>query len=433
MASSYRFVALGVLGTFGVALSSMAGSGVKPREAAPQRGMVRAAQAKPAAPGELTYADTLRSGETLSQLLGRTRLNIEEARALLAEIEAVKDARRVRPGLVLRYTQSAITGMMSRAELGLDADHQLAVEKRSEGLVARVEEVALRPDTAVLAGTVKSSLYQALLDGAGSVPRAERAQVADMLADEIFAWKVDFSSDLQPGDDFRIVYERMARPDGTARKGRVLAVQFEIGGRLQDAYLFPRGGRDEYFDGAGESLRRAFLRAPLEFRRISSSFSAGRYHPILSRMRAHKGVDFAAAKGTPVRAVGDGVVTSAGWGGGYGNVVQLRHIRGFGSRYAHLSRFAKGIRPGVRVMQGDTIGYVGSTGLSTGPHLHYEFHSEGRAVDPNTVKFINGEPVPVAIRSRFRALVEQRMAAMDRSGARRLAARTTPARERAGE
>ena len=150
-------------------------------------------------------------------------------------------------------------------------------------------------------------------------------------------------------------------------------------------------------------------------------------------MRAHKGVDFAAAKGTPVRAVGDGVVTSAGWGGGYGNVVQLRHIRGFGSRYAHLSRFAKGIRPGVRVMQGDTIGYVGSTGLSTGPHLHYEFHSEGRAVDPNTVKFINGEPVPVAIRSRFRALVEQRMAAMDRSGARRLAARATPARERAGE
>ena len=431
MASSYRFVALGVLGTFGVALSSMAVSGVKPRQAAPERGMVRAAQAKPAAPGELTYSDTLRSGETLSELLGRTRLNIEEARALLAQIEAVKDARRVRPGLVLRYTQSALTGMMSRAELGLDADHQLAVEKRKEGLVARVEEVALRPDTAVLAGTVKSSLYQALLEGAGDVPRAERQQIADALADQIFAWKLDFSSDLRSGDSFRIVYERMARPDGTARSGRVLAVQFEVGGKLQEAYLFRQHGRDDYFDGSGESLRRAFLRAPLEFRRISSTFSTGRYHPILHRMRAHKGVDFAASRGTPVRAVGDGVVARAGWSGGYGNVVQLRHMRGYGSRYAHLSRFADGIRAGTRVHQGDVIGYVGSTGLSTGPHLHYEFHSDGRAVDPNTIKFITGEPIVTSAKGRFRALVEQRMAVMDRAGTPRLAMRSSGAR--AGE
>jgi murein DD-endopeptidase MepM/ murein hydrolase activator NlpD len=139
-------------------------------------------------------------------------------------------------------------------------------------------------------------------------------------------------------------------------------------------------------------------------------------------MRAHKGVDYAAATGTPVRAVGDGVVASAGWGGGYGKVVQLRHIRGYGSRYAHLTRFADGIRAGVRVRQGDVIGYVGTTGLSTGPHLHYEFHSGGRAVDPNTIKFITGEPVYAGARSRFRALVERRMAAMDRAGAPRLAA-----------
>jgi len=425
MAQSRRFFAVGVVGGLGLALTSM---GDKPREEKPRPVAVPVAQVRAAPrPAEVSYADTLRQGETLSELMGRTRLNIEEARALLAHIEAVQDVRKVRPGLVLRYTQATFDGLMKRAELGLDADHVLSVEAGKEGLAARVAEVEVRPDTAVLAGTVKSSLYQALMEGAGDVPRAERGRIADVLADQIFAWKLDFSSDLRAGDSFRIVYERMARPDGTARSGRVLAVQFEVGGKLQEAYLFRQHGRDDYFDGSGESLRRAFLRAPLEFRRISSTFSTGRYHPILHRMRAHKGVDFAASRGTPVRAVGDGVVARAGWSGGYGNVVQLRHMRGYGSSYAHLSRFADGIRAGTRVRQGDVIGYVGSTGLSTGPHLHYEFHSDGRAVDPNRVKFITGEPVVASARGRFRALVEQRMAVMDRAGSPRLAMRTSGA------
>lgn len=405
----YRFLALMALGSAACSADETPQAPV----------LLPAAHARPV---EVAFADTLRKGETLSGLLARTRLHAEESRALLEQIEALRDVRRVRPGLVLRYTRSALDGNVRRAEVALDPDHRLSVRGGSGGLVAKVEEVAVRPDTAVLAGTVRSSLYQALLDGAGSVPRAERERLADVLADQIFAWKVDFSRDLRPGDEFRIVYERMARPDGTARSGRVLAVQFETGGRVQDAYLFPQGGRDEYFDGRGESLRRAFLRAPLEFRRISSTFSTGRYHPILHRMRAHRGVDYAAATGTPVRAVGDGVVASAGWSGGYGKVVQLRHIRGYGSRYAHLTRFAEGIRAGTRVRQGDVIGFVGTTGLSTGPHLHYEFHSGGRAVDPNTIKFITGEPVAGGARGRFRALVERRMAAMDRAGVPRLAA-----------
>ena len=428
MALSHRCLALGALGTVGVALTMLGGD--KPHhEQLPLAAPGTQLRAAAPAPREVSYADTLRKGETLSELMGRTRLNIEEARALLAQVEAVQDVRKVRPGLVLRYTQATFDGLMKRAELGLDADHVLSVEAGKEGLAARVAEVEVRPDTAVLAGTVRSSLYQALLEGAGDVPRAERQQIADILADRIFAWKLDFSSDLRAGDSFRIVYERMARPDGTARSGRVLAVQFEVGGKLQDAYLFRQHGRDDYFDGTGESLRRAFLRAPLEFRRISSTFSIGRYHPILHRIRAHKGVDFAASRGTPVRAVGDGVVARAGWSGGYGNVVQLRHMRGYGSRYAHLLRFADGIRAGTRVHQGDLIGYVGSTGLSTGPHLHYEFHSDGRAVDPNTIKSITGEPVVASARGRFRALVEQRMAVMDRAGTPRLAMRnrTAPA------
>jgi murein DD-endopeptidase MepM/ murein hydrolase activator NlpD len=314
MAQSKSFFAVGVLGGLGLALTSM---GDKPQNEKPRPVTVPVAQVRAAPrPVEVSYADTLRKGETLSELMGRTRLNIEEARALLSHIEAVQDVRKVRPGLVLRYTQATFDGLMKRAELGLDADHVLSVEAGKEGLAARVAEVKVSPDTAVLAGTVKSSLYQALMEGAGDVPSAERQQIADVLADQIFAWKLDFSSDLRSGDSFRIVYERMARPDGTARSGRVLAVQFEVGGKLQEAYLFRQHGRDDYFDGDGESLRRAFLRAPLEFRRISSTFSAGRYHPILHRMRAHKGVDFAASRGTPVRAVGDGVVARAGWSGG---------------------------------------------------------------------------------------------------------------------
>jgi murein DD-endopeptidase MepM/ murein hydrolase activator NlpD len=436
MANPYRFLALGVLGTFGVALSSMAVSGVKPREHRPARSLVQTAHARPAPPPEpleRSYADTLRKGETLSELLERTRLASAEAHAILAEIEAVHDVRKLRPGFVLRYTLTTRTGEVARADLALDPDHLLTVQKGAAGLEARVDSVEVKPDTAVLAGRVGSSLYQALLDGDGSVPRGERERLADVLADQIFAWKVDFSRDIQPGDAYRIVYERQARPDGTARSGRVLAVQFETGGRLQEAYLFRQYDRDDYFDADGESLRRAFLRAPLEFRRISSSFSSGRYHPILHRIRAHKGIDYAASTGTPVRAVGDGVVASAGSGGGYGNVVRLQHMRGYASRYAHLSRFAKGIREGVRVHQGDVIGYVGTTGLSTGPHLHYEFHSDGRAVDPNTIKFITGDPISSGSRGRFRAIVEQRMAAMDRAGSPRLATRPTSARESNGE
>lgn len=234
---------------------------------------------------------------------------------------------------------------------------------------------------------------------------------------------MDFSRDLRPGDGFRILYERMVRPDGTARTSKVLAVQFDIGGATHDAYLFTVDGAEDYYDRDGESLRRAFLRAPLEFRRISSSYSTGRFHPILRRVRAHHGIDYAASSGTPIRAVGDGVVQKAGWGGGYGNVVELRHQRGYSSRYAHMHGFAAGIRPGTRVRQGQVIGYVGTTGLSTGPHLHYEFHENGRPINPGSIKYLTGEPVPSGQRARFRSLVGERVALMERgAGATRLAA-----------
>jgi len=263
--------------------------------------------------------------------------------------------------------------------------------------------VPVQPDTVVLTGSVQSSLYAALLgSGDSGIPAGERRQVADLLADRVFAWQIDFSRDLRKGDEFRILYERMVRPDGTARTGRVIAVQFSVNNRDYEAYAFTNpDGSFDYYDGDGESVRRAFLRAPLEFRRISSSFSTGRFHPILKTTRAHHGIDYAANRGTPVRAVGDGTVARAGRAGGYGNLIEIRHIRGYSTRYAHLKGFAKGIHAGTRVKQGEIIGYVGSTGLSTGPHLHYEFRSRGMPINPSTIRDISGEPVPSEYREAF--------------------------------
>lgn len=369
-----------------------------------------------AAPAELSRADTLHRGETLSQLLQRAELDAAEARALLAELAAHQDPRTLRPGAVLRFRRSAETGSVRGLEMRLDADRTLAVRREGDGWSSAVEEVEVRADTAVLSGEVSSSLYGALMAGGDDLPRREREWVADMLADRIFAWKVDFSRDLRRGDRFRILYERMVRPDGTARTARVLAVQFRIAGRDYEAYAFPDyEGNERWFDRGGESLKGGFLRAPLEFRRISSAFSRSRFHPVLKRSRPHYGIDYAAGRGTPIRAVGDGVVVRAGGAGGYGNLVEIRHSRGYSTRYAHMQRFASGIRSGARVVQGQVIGYVGSSGLATGPHLHYEFRENGRPVDPNSARNLKGDPVPSSRRGEFDAERERLRALLDRT------------------
>ncbi|HEX8692477.1 MAG TPA: M23 family metallopeptidase [Longimicrobium sp.] len=422
MANPYRMLSLGVLGVFGLALGSQfvlhRQKNDEPPPAPPP--LLPAAHA---APVEEVHRAELRKGETVSELLERMRLDGEQAQALLASLTGAHDPRTLRPGMAVEWRTSTRTGGLRRMTMRLDADRTLRVDGRTGKLKSAVEEVEVHADTAVLAGTVERSLYQAVLDGKGDVPRAERERVVDLLADRIFAYKIDFSRDLKPGDGYRILTERMVRPDGTARSSRILAAQFDVGGRRHEAYLFDTGDGQEYFGPGGESLKRAFLRAPLEFRRISSVFTTGRFHPILRRMRAHHGIDYAAAPGTPVRAVGDAVVRKASWGGGYGNVVELGHRGGYASRYAHLRGFARGIRPGARVVAGQVIGYVGSTGLSTGPHLHYEFHMAGRPVNPASVKHLVSEPVPSGARGRFRALVEARIAAMDRAAGPMLAAR----------
>lgn len=409
----YRLLTLGVFSAFGASLvGAFLNVNSTEEEVAAPPPLLPAAHANPA---EVGFADTLHKGETLSQLLVRAKLAEEEAGALLNELSEHQDPRRLHPGSVVSYRKSFVDGEVRGIEFRLDADRTLNLHRESGRWIGSVAEVPVRIDTVVLAGAVESSLYTALLNQQSrGVPADELERVADLLADRIFAWQVDFSRDLREGDRFRVLYERMVRPDGTARDGRVLGVQFSINEKDYEAYAFTLpDGSEDYYDREGESLRRAFLRAPLQFRRITSAFSTSRFHPILKRNRAHNGIDYAAGAGTPIFAVGDGVIGKAGWGGGYGNVVEIRHKRGYTTRYAHLKGFAKGIRPGVRIKQGEVIGFVGSTGLSTAPHLHYEFHMSGRPVNPNSVKFITGDPVPRRHRDHFARAVRMQISRMD--------------------
>jgi murein DD-endopeptidase MepM/ murein hydrolase activator NlpD len=199
------------------------------------------------------------------------------------------------------------------------------------------------------------------------------------------------------------VFERLVSEDGEVRFGRVLAADLTMSGKSLTAFRYEQAGRSAFYDANGNSLRRAFLRAPVQFRRISSSFARARFHPVLGITRRHEGTDYAAAPGTPVMAAGDGVVLRAGWSGGYGNLIELRHRNGITTRYGHLRGFARGIRAGARVEQGQTIGYVGSTGLATGPHLHYEFRVNGVARDSRRVELGNGAPIGNDLRAGFDA------------------------------
>jgi murein DD-endopeptidase MepM/ murein hydrolase activator NlpD len=414
MRNTQRILSLGVFAAFGVAIaSSFSELQVSPKDVAPPA-LLPAAFANPA---EVDFQDTLRSGETLSELLSRAQLAETEADALLAELDEFQDPRRLRPGMVISYRKSVETGDVRGMELRIDADRTLNMERAGADWAAAIEEVPVKTDSVVISGTVRSSLYAALVAGeAAGVPAKERQGIADLLADRIFAWQVDFSRDLKAGDEFRILYERLVRPDGTARAGRVLGVQFNLGERDYEAYLYRAAdGSEDYYGRDGQSLRRAFLRAPLEFRRISSAFAKSRFHPVLKTNRPHLGVDYAASSGTPVHAVGDGVVRRASYSSSYGNVVDIAHTRGYASRYAHLRAFARGVRVGTRVKQGDLIGYVGATGLATAPHLHYEFHSGGRAVDPNTIKSITGDPLPSRYKGDFKARIAGQLEVLDRA------------------
>src|SRR5213076_3268761 len=245
-------------------------------------------------------------------------------------------------------------------------------------------------------GEVKSSLFEAI-DAVGESPQLVIALV------NIFEWDFDFTADTRTGDRFRLLVEKRYAGDRFVNYGRILVAQYASNGRVISGVGFEAGGEGRYafYDPDGRSLKKSFLKSPLEFSRITSRFTYARPHPILGGTLPHLAVDYAAPPGTPVRAVADGTVTHAGWDGGYGLAVLIRHRSGYQTRYAHLSRVGRDVRGGARVNQRQVIGYVGSTGLSTGSHLHYEVIKAGRRVNPLGEKFIPGDPIPRAERAEF--------------------------------
>jgi len=264
-------------------------------------------------------------------------------------------------------------------------------------------------------GVIESSLFAAA-DAAG-VSDTVALQIAD-----IFAGDVDFHRELRRGDRFAVVYEQHYVEGRAVHSGRVLAAEFVNRGRvLRAVYFQPEEGRGGYYAPDGSNLRKLFLRSPLEYTRITSGFGLRR-HPLLHRAwRTHAGIDFAAPTGTRVRAAGDGVIDFAGRHGGYGNMVVIRHRGQVSTAYAHLSRFGPGVRPGLRVAQGDIIGYVGATGWATGPHLHYEFRVSGRPRNPYAVAMPAGKPIPPALLPAFRSRAAPLVAQLELLGPQPLA------------
>jgi murein DD-endopeptidase MepM/ murein hydrolase activator NlpD len=345
--------------------------------------------------------DTLRRGETLSDLFGRHNVVIDFQRL---EPSLLLNPRRVRAGLVFRFRQMLGDSAPTHVLVRTSPEQRVTFSRVASGWSATAQPIRWQSQVTRIEGVIENSLYEALDAGVSDeqLDSGNRRRLAWDLAD-VYAWQIDFTRDIHPGDRFQVAFERLVSEEGEIRLGRVLAADLTISGKSLTAFRFGGGnGRGAlYYDAEGNSLRRAFLRAPVEFRRISSRFASTRFHPVLGMRRRHEGTDYSASRGTPVMAAGDGVVLRAGRAGGYGNLVELRHLNGITTRYGHLRGFARNIRRGVRVGQGQTIGYVGSTGLATGPHLHYEFRVNGVARDSRRVQLGNGTPVAADHRMAF--------------------------------
>jgi murein DD-endopeptidase MepM/ murein hydrolase activator NlpD len=366
---------------------------------------------------EEVRVEVLGSGQTFGGVLNRVALPANEQQNVLLAFREQANPARLQMGteIVLRFVRG--DDVIRGIDVAVTRDELVRLERDDFGWRSSTIETAVMTDTVAVAGVIERDLWSAVVlnPALESMPRSDRAEVIHLL-DRVFQWQLDFSRQIQRGDSYRLAFEREVRPDGSMRSGRILAAELVNSGTPLNAIWFDLhdDGVGGYYDLDGESLRRAFMRAPLEYRRISSGFSMNRMHPILNVSRPHIGVDYAAATGTPVMATSDGVVTVRGVSGGYGNLVEIQHSNGYMTRYAHLNGFASGIRVGGRVSQGEVIGYVGMTGQATGPHLHYEMHRNGSPVDPLNVDIPSGDPIPTDARPRWESDLESRFAMIQR-------------------
>lgn len=277
------------------------------------------------------------------------------------------------------------------------------LDKEGNEFVATINEIGLEKKVTRVEGIIQSSLWDALL------PILPDMEIFGELTD-IFGWEIDFLTDPRIGDTFRFIFESFEKDGKYVKPGKILAAEYTLAGMPHRAFLFVDStGRKDYYDENGYSLRKSLLKSPLNYRRISSTFSFRRLHPIYKYYRPHLGVDYSAAAGTPVVAAGDGQVTYRGWKSGFGNYIEVKHANSMTTCYGHLSGFAKGLSSGGRVNQGQVIGYVGSTGESTGPHLDYRVMKNGRFVDPLKMVVPASLPVEAKYKAEFQALVADYM------------------------
>jgi murein DD-endopeptidase MepM/ murein hydrolase activator NlpD len=331
--------------------------------------------------------ERIQRGDTIGSLLARAGVDDAAAMAFLRTDLRARALYQLKPGRSVRVAVDE-RGRLQALRFVTTTGDLLAIQRANEAFFASYEPSREAVRLTLTTGEISSSLF-ATADAVG-LPDSVTVALADL-----FAGDIDFLQDLRRGDRFSVLYETRYLEGEAIGTGRIVAAEFENRGLAMSAYLWKDAeGNDAWYTLDGRSSRKAFLRSPMEFSRMTSGFSLARLHPVLGTWRAHRGVDYAATTGTPIRATADGVVTTAASQNDYGNVIVLRHQGAYSTLYAHMSRFAPQVRPGARVQQGEVIGYVGATGLVTGPHLHYEFRVNDEARDPLTIALPNAGPMP---------------------------------------
>ena len=340
--------------------------------------------------------ERVQRGDTIAELLRRLNVDDLAASNYLRTNKATESLHRLSTGKEIQAETRADGSLISLRYINNNAN-QVIIEKKDDSFNTRTLSAQIEKRVFMRTGDINSTLYGAT-DAAGMSDA-----VANQLAD-IFSGDIDFHRDLRKGDTFSVIYEMNYSNGEPVSTGNILAAEFINQGRQYRALYYELNKNSgSYFSPDGKNMRKAFLRSPLEFSRVSSGFKLTRFHPVLNKWRAHKGVDYAAASGTKVKVTADGVISFVGKQGGYGNVVMVNHQGRYSTVYGHLSRFANGLHRGQRVSQGELIAYVGSTGLATGPHLHYEFKINGQHYDPLRVALPDARPINALQKAQFQA------------------------------
>lgn len=346
---------------------------------------------------------TVQAGDSLARIFSKQGVPPRQLHDIVASGGVAKKLTRIYPGQKLRMRTTPEDGLLELF-YEIDALSQVQVTRTDSGYQPQLIEREPERRAKQASAEIKNSLFLA----------AQRANLPENITMElagIFGWDIDFALDIRRGDQFSVLYEDLYLDGERIGTGNILAAEFINDDKQYQAVRYTdKQGRTDYYTADGRSMRKTFLRTPVEFSRISSRFSLGRKHPILNRIRAHKGVDYAAPRGTPVKATGAGKIVLRGKKGGYGKTVVIQHGSRYSTLYAHLNSYARGLKHGSRVQQGQIVGYIGSTGLATGPHLHYEFLVNGVHRNPLTVKLPDAAPLPKKYREDFKLATENLLA-----------------------